>query len=215
MADGDGYKIWQDNEQVDADEFQGYMQRQVVSSHIDMSARDTAITAVPEGHIAVARDTDELEIGDVGDTWVPFGRYGEWGTYTPSLDGATTNPTLGTGSVQTGRFFRMGTLAVVHVYIGFGTSSVSGSGAYEVTLPSACPPSTALFTGEEIVVGHGISDIGGTTYTISARPISATKIRFTSEGTTGDVDATNPAAYGDEDVFFSGTLTYETEPGAP
>jgi hypothetical protein len=215
MADGSGYKIWIDDEQVNANEFQGYLQRQVVSSHVDTTSRDAAITAVPEGHQAVSRHTNEVFIGDQGDTFVPWGRYGDWGTYTPALTAVTTSPTLGTNPVQEGRFTRHGTHATVHVNIVFGTSSAAGTGIYEIDLPTTCQAASALFTAVEQVIGHGIArdSSTGTIYHVAARVVGADIVRFETDQQTGDTDASTPVAWGDGDTVFNGTLHYETEPG--
>lgn len=60
-----------------------------------------------------------------------------WTAYTPVLTATTTNPTLGSGSVQAGRWTRQtDRLVVVHIYIKFGTSgAAAGSGDYLVSLP--------------------------------------------------------------------------------
>jgi len=213
MADGSGYKVWAD-EVVDANEMQGYVQRQVVASFADASSRTTAITAVPEGMLTADRTEDAFSVGVVNDEWVEFGRWGEWGSYTPTLDAATP-PTLGTSPVQKGRYFRLGTLGVVHAEITFGTSSTSGTGAYEIGLPTACPAASGLHTSEEQVVGHGVCVISSTTYVVEARAISASEVRLYVHGSSVDVDAVTPAAFGDGDTVFNGTLMYELAPGAP
>lgn len=57
-------------------------------------------------------------------------------TYTPALTATTTNPTLGTGAVQTGRWAMVGKCAVVRGSIRFGTAGVNaGSGTYLIGLP--------------------------------------------------------------------------------
>lgn len=62
----------------------------------------------------------------------------EWSTYTPVLTATSSNPTLGTGSVQQGRYIRYGRMVHVNAIIKFGTSGVNvGSGFYEVSLPVA------------------------------------------------------------------------------
>lgn len=68
-----------------------------------------------------------------------------WGTafpgytaYTPVLTASTTNPTLGTGSVASGRYIRRGKEVSGHATIIFGTSGVAaGSGTYFISLPVA------------------------------------------------------------------------------
>lgn len=57
-------------------------------------------------------------------------------TYTPTLTASTTNPTLGSGAVQSGAYYRTGRMAEVWVRIRFGTSgTAAGAGTYFVSLP--------------------------------------------------------------------------------
>lgn len=213
MANGNGYKLF-GTETVSSAEAMGYWMRQVVSSHVDLSARTGAITAVPEGHIAVDRDTNRLWIGEVTDQWVPFGSYGEWDTtFSPTLYATTTNPTMGTGPTNACRFMRHGTHCVAHMYIKFGTSMAAGSGIYEMDVPVDL--AADLSVSDEQIVGWGIAkdDSTGQVYSVVARAISATRVRFEVHGATGDMDNTTPLTWGDSDIVFNGTLSYETEIG--
>lgn len=68
-----------------------------------------------------------------------------WETWTPALTASTTNPTLGTGSVITGRYARIQKTVFGNVTILFGSAGVAaGTGFYFVSLPitaqSATPP---------------------------------------------------------------------------
>lgn len=63
--------------------------------------------------------------------------FGEQGSYTPSLQATTTNPTLGSGSTAIADYlFEQGFLTVGFTII-FGSSGVAaGSGTYRLTLPA-------------------------------------------------------------------------------
>lgn len=75
-----------------------------------------------------------------------------WTTYTPTLTATTTNPTLGTGSVSTGRYMAAGKLIIAQYKIAFGTSgTAAGSGSYLIALPVA-PSGFA----SNAVIGNGI-----------------------------------------------------------
>lgn len=63
--------------------------------------------------------------------------HNDWQTYTPELQASTTNPTLGTGAVQRGKYKIEDGLVHLLVYIQFGSGSSPGSGEYRVTLPVA------------------------------------------------------------------------------
>lgn len=56
-------------------------------------------------------------------------------TYVPTLTATTTNPTLGTGATQTGRYRAHGNLVFMEVGITFGTGATAGSGFYHIDLP--------------------------------------------------------------------------------
>ena len=61
-----------------------------------------------------------------------------WGDWVPVLTALTTNPTLGTGSIQSGRFVQDPRTRTVQGWgiIQFGTSgAAAGSGIYEISLP--------------------------------------------------------------------------------
>jgi hypothetical protein len=82
---------------------------------------------------------------------------GGFAAYTPALRALTTNPTLGTGAIQDGRYSQTGKLVVVHVNLQFGTAGIAvGSGIYWITLPvtPATPANTKL-------IGRGRVRAGG------------------------------------------------------
>ncbi len=59
-----------------------------------------------------------------------------WASHTPVLTAATTNPTLGSGSVQQGRYLPVGKMVIYRFLIQFGSSgAAAGSGRYRVSLP--------------------------------------------------------------------------------
>ncbi|MDP8928679.1 MAG: hypothetical protein M3O70_08925 [Actinomycetota bacterium] len=91
-------------------------------------------------------------VRDQFDAGFPHGT--TWQTYTPTLTATTTNPTLGSGAVQSGRYYRIGRLVTVHVQIAFGTSGVAaGSGTYLVSAP------INIATSLSTVVRMGAGDV--------------------------------------------------------
>jgi hypothetical protein len=87
----------------------------------------------------------------------------EWfdlGTYVPVLTATTTNPTLGSGSAQSGWWQRCNNLIIGGAFIRFGTSGVAiGSGNYQISLPF--PADTAFMIaagglGTSSVIGDGL-----------------------------------------------------------
>lgn len=81
-------------------------------------------------------DTDRLMVSTNGSTWTQVMDIASWQTYTPTLTATTSNPTLGSGSAQTGRYTRLGNTIIGQARVAFGTSGVAaGSGEYRVSLP--------------------------------------------------------------------------------
>jgi hypothetical protein len=71
-----GWKSWQVAEVVDADDFQTYLQNQVVQVYETSTARTTALgTAVIEGMVSYLKDTNSLEV--YGTAWGPVSSPGD------------------------------------------------------------------------------------------------------------------------------------------
>jgi hypothetical protein len=67
-----GWKSWSIGEVVEADDFQTYVQNQVVQNYADSTARTAALgTAVAEGMVSYLQDTNLIEVYD-GSSWVNF-----------------------------------------------------------------------------------------------------------------------------------------------
>jgi hypothetical protein len=57
-----------------------------------------------------------------------------WTAYTPTWTAATTNPTLGNGTLE-GHYVKAGRLVIYRIRLLFGSTTTVGSGAYNFTLP--------------------------------------------------------------------------------
>lgn len=58
------------------------------------------------------------------------GGFGAWGAYTPVIKGQTTDPTMGSGSVLTGKYREDSETVEVEIYGKFGTGPTAGTGSY-------------------------------------------------------------------------------------
>jgi hypothetical protein len=98
-------------------------------------------------------------------------------TYTPALTAVTTNPTLGTGSFQEGRYQLLQKRAFVEGAVYFGSSgAAAGTGAYRISVPSA-----VSIKSNNAPIGYGLfydSSTGFTFYPMQAFYISATTFQL-------------------------------------
>lgn len=83
---------------------------------------------------------------------------GAWTGYTPTLTAATTNPTVGNGSII-GRYKQYGKVVFFAVEFVFGSTSTAGSGAWAISLPPGLPVTNA--SGTPVQVGQCNGSVGG------------------------------------------------------
>lgn len=116
-----------------------------VEDFIRIVAASSDITDPYRGQLAYDRVLDKFIARNQSDAWQDVVALGAWQTYTPTLTATTTNPTLGTGAIQTGRYTRMGRTIMGRVFIQFGSGggAAAGSGNYIVSLPVAARSSAA------------------------------------------------------------------------
>ena len=69
--------------------------------------------------------------------------FGAASTYTPTLTATSSNPTLGSGAVRLGRYFRVQKQGWLSVQIWVASSGyAAGTGTYEIDLPAGWTPVT-------------------------------------------------------------------------
>lgn len=209
------FKNWVTGENPSADDFD-QIQRQGINSFEDNAARDAALAGLEQaGMVTVQTDDGIFTVwNEVLGDWVENGRYKAWGQFTPALTATTSNPTLGSGSTQFGRWFKEGTHATVAILIRFGNSGVAvGSGIYEISLPTECPAESDWFGANEIIAGNGIAidDSTGIRRAVAVKVVNSTVVRLESDGLTGPVTEANLISWGTNDMVLSATFEYETE----
>ena len=221
---------WTAGEYPSAAVFDAYLQQQVIAIFDDATARDASVgadgmgdeTTLVDGQRAYTRDdgrqwlwmvTDDPSPGD--GYWVEVERTKAWGIYTPTITvpAGGTDPTLGTGAVQFGRWTRHGSHATVAIYVAFGTSAAAGAGIYEISLPAPCPVADAWYTSQQVIVGNGIAinNDDSTRQQVALKTIAADRIRLEADGLTGPVTESNLIACADNDVVCSALIEYEME----
>jgi hypothetical protein len=131
---------------------------------------------------------------------------GAWISFTPTLTGSSTNPTLGPSSSRIGSYTQVGKLVTYKFLIAFGVSgSSAGSGFYKIDLPVTAigAPSTINAFG----VGQIYQNSGGARRMVGLSLESTTNLIFREAGG-AIVDQGSPWAWtaGDQ---LSGLITYE------
>ena len=150
---------------------------QVATPFTDTTARNSAISAPVAGMISALTTTGRLDIYN-GSSWsaIIAPAFGAGTSWTPVLTGTTTNPTLGTGSSQTGTWFRMGRLVVAFGRVLFGTSgAAAGSGNLNLSLPVNSTAANAFFGWSNVVRAA----VSGNDW---LNPASATQMQFVDSG---------------------------------
>lgn len=158
----------------------------------DMTTAElAAIFGTPDGTKFMADD---------GTLKTPSGN--TYSTYVPALTAVTTNPTLGTGSTQDGRYFQDGKHVVVDAAIGFGTSGVAaGSGAYRFSLPVAQRTPTS-FEGFLVGQGYLFDNSTGAVRAVMATRITSTTVQlFVADGSAAVTNAV-PWTWAASDVLI-------------
>lgn len=137
----------------------------------------------------------------------PGGGSGGTATYadfTPNLTAATTNPTLGTGSVKQGRYVQIGKHVEASGGIRFGTSGNAGSGEYHIDLPVAAAVTNAA-------MGYAWSYTNGAgVVTWVALQISSTRVKFfRANATTFAMSSNIPVTWGTNGDEIGFHFSYE------
>jgi hypothetical protein len=116
--------------------------------------------SVALGAVAATTAANQIMLGTSAETVVHPGAVsidgvvmsGAWTSYTPALTASTTNPTLGTGSITTGKYIKIGRTVIGWFIIYFGSSgTAAGTGTYQVSFP-VTPAASAT---DHITIGHG------------------------------------------------------------
>jgi hypothetical protein len=131
-----GWKQWQLAEVVEFDDFQSYLQNQVVQVYEDATARTTALgTAVIEGMVSYLKDTNALEV--YGTAWESV-----------SNPGDITAVTAGTG--LTGG----GTSGDVTLNADYGAIGSAVLASPTITGTAVLPATTSIGSVSDVEIGY-------------------------------------------------------------
>lgn len=127
-----------------------YVRQQVVTQ-CTSGTRPTGV----EGRMIAETDTNLFQVYD-GAAWVPFGGWGAWATYTPTLTNAT-------GATVSGAYMQVGKTGHFRINVTAGTATAAGT--FTATLPPGWTAGSAATTGLTVLHNNG----GGTFITVSGR----------------------------------------------
>lgn len=130
-----------------------------------------------------------------------------WTAYTPTLTAATTNPTLGSGSV-TGAYRQRGKTVQGRVRVAFGTSFTAGSGTYYISLPAT--PAAAHANLSAIGTATAGDASGNVRPYLAMFHSGSGKIILQNTSAYSLLDHTGPTAAWTSTGYITLTYTYES-----
>lgn len=127
-----------------------------------------------------------------GSAWVATARAGAWRTYAPSWTAATTNPTIGNGTI-TGRYVQFGKLVSFEVEIVGGSTTAWGTGSYSITAPVTPVGRRLQFTGSlRDSSASATYPLFGEFTSGASTTVFLRRLPATAGGNFGNVDSANP-----------------------
>lgn len=160
-----------------------------------------AITATDAVLTTPDINTPDIDGGTIDDVTIDGG----WQTFTPTLVATTANPTLGSGSTQSGRYQTIGNLCIMHITIAFGSSgAAAGTGTYQVLFAAGPAIGGSVLGVSPIGVGY-LTQSGVAEYSVICKADTANfnrvTMRYHSSGSTSNVGVTHstPFAWGNND----------------
>lgn len=126
-----------------------------------------------------------------------------WTTYVPTWNAATTNPTLGNGTLV-GRYVQIGKTVHATISLTFGSSTGIGSGAYNFGLPMSAANGSVQYP----VGSARLRDNSPSTYAMrTAYLLNTTTIALAAENGV-NVGHNNPWTFASGDIINI-SMTYE------
>lgn len=181
---GAGWKSWVAGERVDNDQFQEYLQDQVVATFASTAARDAAITSPTEGMHALTADGDVMWVYS-GSAWREINAYGAGATYTPTVtqSGAVTK------TVNRARYNYLGH-RIIRVEFDL---AMTGAGTGNNVIHITTPVTLATISSQQPIGVARLVDSGTAAYPAFVVGRDTTTVQFIRvDATTNGVLGTDP-----------------------
>jgi hypothetical protein len=200
MASGAGFKTFTNGSILSDADLNDYLMTQAVI----ICTSGTRPASPHEGMFIYETDANRYQSYNGG--WTVVGLT-VVGTYTPTLTAVTTNPTLGTGGLASGRYTLWGgKWCTLRGSITFGTSGTNaGSGQYLIALPFQA--SSAIVGGVPATAGCVIRCAGSVAVTTAFASSGSTTMAMLTTGG-NNVASGAPGAWTIND-YLSFSFTYE------
>lgn len=159
--------------------------------------------SVTTGGITIPLDSDPLSDVALAIRTVVAALEAGWTAYTPTLTAATTNPTLGTGSVAIGAYKRIGKTVLWRASILCGSAATAaGSGTYTLSLP---PIAAITADRSNFTKGYGlIKDSATVASTATAYGTTATGVNMWAATSTTVASSAISGVQANRSYEFSG-----------
>lgn len=172
---------------------EAYFNNALMKQTVIVCTSGTRPASPPEGMTIYETDTDRRLVWD-GSAWQVLMQLTTT-SYTVSWTGATTNPTLGNGTL-TGRWGQFGPFVHVQISLTIGSTSTGGSGRWQFSLP-VTPADGTVLTAIGIDVS-ATTRYGGSAWVTTGTGVFSVNLAAGSVGVTSTV----PMTWADGDALL-------------
>lgn len=148
--------------------------------------------AVPyDGMMIYETDTKKTYVYN-GTTWISYGNYGSWDTFSPGWTASPTPPAIGNGSIA-GRYCQIGKQVSFEIGLSTDTTTTYGSGAFLFAVPVAAYIPSPASIGQSFS-GWAYDASANAMYTLNGYFTTSTQICAYTHGG-GTMTSNNPMVW--------------------
>lgn len=131
---------------------------------------------------------------------------GAWQSYTVSWTAATTNPSIGNGTLA-GRYVQIGKTVICNITLVMGSTTTYGSGKWMFSLPVTAKSSGLTYLGKWVIVDAGTTYYEGNLILYSAG--SNVEFFIRNQNAADEFNSTTPISWAENDQLMI-SIVYET-----